>query len=295
MYTLCTLTVSKLQFRQRAARLRTHGFWLGFRWCSALSDLLPPTLCFCLCRFGTCYGPLTCLDLCSLSVFTYVICIMCFVTVSKLQFGQREARLRTHGFWLGFRWCSAFSHPLPPTSCFCLCRFSTCYGPLTCLDLCRVHTLCTLTVSQLRFRQREARLRTHGFWLVVCILCVCILTVSKLQFRQREARLRTHGFWVGFRWCSAFSHPSPPTSCFCLRRFGNCYGPRICFDLCSVYTLYILTVSKLQFRQREARLRTHGFWLCSAFSHPLPPTSCFCLCRFGTCYGPLTCLDLCSV
>ena len=126
VYTLCTLTVSKLQFRQRAARLRTHGFWLGFRWCSALSDLLPPTSCFCLCRFGTCYGPLTCLDLCSLSVFTYVICIMCFVTVSKLQFGQREARLRTHGFWLGFRWCSAFAHPLPPTSCFCLCRFSTC-------------------------------------------------------------------------------------------------------------------------------------------------------------------------
>ena len=129
----------------------------------------------------------------------------------------------------------------------------------------------------------------------VYILCVCILTVSKLQFRQREARLRTHGFGVGFRWCSAFSHPSPPTSCFCRRRFGNCYGPLICFDLCSVYTLYILTVSKLQFRQREARLRTHGFWLCSAFSHPLPPTSCFCLCRFGTCYGPLTCLDLCSV
>ena len=109
-----------------------------------------------------------------LTCVAYVICIMCFVTVSKLQFGQREARLRTHGFWLGFRWCSAFAHPLPPTSCFCLCRFSTCYGPLTCLDLCSVHTLCTLTVSQLQFRQREARLRTHGFWLVVCVYTLCI-------------------------------------------------------------------------------------------------------------------------
>ena len=127
----------------------------------------------------------------------------------------------------------AFPHPLPPTSCFCLCRFGTCYGPITCLDLCRVFT-------------------------------VCILTVSKLQFRQREARLRTHGLWLGFRWCSAFSHPLPPTSCFCLCGFGclyTCYRPLTCLDLCSVYTLCILTVSKMQFRQREARLRTHGFWV----------------------------------
>ena len=39
---------------------------------------------------------------------------------------------------------------------------------------------------------------------LTCVLW--ILTVSKLQFRHREARLRTHGFWLGFRWCSAFSH-----------------------------------------------------------------------------------------
>ena len=247
--------------------MRTYGFWLGFRWCSAFSHPLPPTSCFCLCGFGclyTCYRPLTCLDLCSV----YTLCIL---TVSKLQFRQREARLRTHGLWLGFRWCSAFPHPLPPTSCFCLRRFGTCYGPMTCLDLRRVFT-------------------------------VCILTVSKLQFRQREARLRTHGLWLGFRWCSAFPHPLPRTSCFCLCRFGTCYGPVTCLDLCRVFTVCILTVSKLQFGQREARLRTHGFWLgfrwCSAFSHPLPPTSCFCLCRFGClyiCYRPLTCLDLRSV
>ena len=204
-------------------------------------------------------------------------CVLWILTVSKLQFRHREARLRTHGFWLGFRWCSAFSHPLPTTSCFCLRRFGclyTCYGPITCLDLCTVYT-------------------------------VYILTVSKLQIRHRAARLRTRGFRLGFRWCSAFSHPLPTTSCFCLRRFGclyTCYGPITCLDLCTVYTVYILTVSKLQFRHRAARLRTRGFRLrfrwCSAFSHPLPTTSCFCLSTFGcsyTCYGPLTCLDLCTV
>ena len=74
---------------------------------------------------------------------------------------------------------------------------------------------------------------------LTCVLC--ILTVSKLQFRHREARLRTHGFWLGFRWCSAFSHPSPTTSCFCLCRFGclyTCYSPITCRDLCTVYTVY---------------------------------------------------------
>ena len=69
-------------------------------------------------------------------------CVLCILTVSKLQFRHRAARLRTHGFRLGFRWCSAFSHPLPTTSCFCLYTFGcsyTCYGPLTCLDLCTVY------------------------------------------------------------------------------------------------------------------------------------------------------------
>ena len=58
---------------------------------------------------------------------------------------------------------------------------------------------------------------------LTCVLW--ILTVSKLQFRHREARLRTHGFWLGFRWCSAFSHPLPTTSCFCLRRLTVAYIP----------------------------------------------------------------------
>ena len=78
-----------------------------------------------------------------LPVLTCVLCILCILTVSKLQFRHRAARLRTHGFRLGFRWCSAFSHPLPTTSCFCLytfgCSYTTCYGPLTCLDLCTVY------------------------------------------------------------------------------------------------------------------------------------------------------------
>ena len=77
-----------------------------------------------------------------LPVVTCVLCILCILTVSKLQFRHRAARLRTHGFWVGFRWCSAFSHPLPTTSFFGLRRFVcfytcyTCYGPLTCLVLC---------------------------------------------------------------------------------------------------------------------------------------------------------------
>ena len=145
---------------------------------------------------------------------TYLVwtCVLYIFTVSKLQFRHREARLRTHGFWLGFRWCSAASHPLPMTSCFCLCRFGclyTCYGPITCLDLCTVYT-------------------------------VYILTVSK---RHRAARLRSRGFRLGFRWCSAFSHPLPTTSCFCLYTFGCAYtyGPITCLDLCTVF-LFILTV-----------------------------------------------------
>ena len=55
--------------------------------------------------------------------------------------GVREEQSQ-RGFRLGFRWCSAFSHPQPTTSCFCLSTFGcsyTCYGPLTCLDLCTVY------------------------------------------------------------------------------------------------------------------------------------------------------------
>ena len=66
--------------------------------------------------------------------YLLLTCVLYIFTVSKLQFWHREARLRSHGFWLGFRWCSAFSHPLPTTSCFCLYTFGcsyTCYGALT--------------------------------------------------------------------------------------------------------------------------------------------------------------------
>ena len=172
-----------------------------------------------------------------------------------------------------FGWCSAFSHPLPTTSCFCLYTFGcsyTCYGALT------------------------------FSWPVYCIFS---------RFRScsfgtvRRGCERT--VFGSALWCSAVSHPLPMTSCFCLCRFGclyTCYGPITCLDLCTVYTVYIWTVSKLQFRHRAARLRSRGFGLgfrwCSAFSHPLPTTSCFCLYTFGcayTYYGPITCLDLCTV
>ena len=101
--------------------MRTHCFWLGFRWCSAFSDPLPTTACFCLCRFGCLYLLRSnCLSFTCVSPVLYLC--MCILTVSKLQFRQREARLRTHCFWLGFRWCLAISDPLPTTSCFCLLR-----------------------------------------------------------------------------------------------------------------------------------------------------------------------------
>ena len=199
------------------------------RW---LIYLLRSTYLSCTVYFNTCYGPLTCLVLCILIPATvhYTCLVLCIFTVSKLQFRHRAARLRTHGFWLGFRWCSAFSHPLPTTACFCLCRFGCLYIPAT---------------VQLP--------------VLTCVLCIlCILTVSKLQFRHRAARLRTHGFRLGFGWCSAFSHPLPTTACFCLYTFGcsyTCYGPLTCLDLC----ILSITVSKLQFRHREARLRTHAF------------------------------------
>ena len=157
-----------------------------------------------------------------LPVVTCVLSILCILTVSKLQFRHRAARLRTHGFWLGVRWCSAFSHPLPPTSCL------------------------SALVRWLIYLLRSNYLS----WPVFCLYCVlCIWRVSQLQFRRRAARFR-----VGLRWCSAFSHPLPTTSFFCLRRFG-------CFYFYTCYTCY-------------------------------GPLTCLVL-YFNTCYGPLTCLVLC--
>ena len=147
---------------------------------------------------------------------------------------------------------------------------------------------------------------------VTCVLCIlCPLRVSKLQFWHRAARLRTHGFWLGVRWCSAFSHPLPPTSCFCLRRFGGlytCYGPITCLDLCSVYTVYCVferfrswvygfrsdcdgvrpfrsVANDLFFWFAQVRLLLYLLYL-------LRSTYLSCTVYFNTCYGPLTCLVL---
>ena len=92
--------------------------------------------------------------------------------------------------------------------------------------------------NDLPFLSVQVRLLIYLLRSVFMPATVCIFTVSKLRFRHREARLQTHGFWFGFRWCSAFSHPSPTTSCFCLCRFGcvytcyTCYGPLTCLVLC---------------------------------------------------------------
>ena len=126
---MCILTVSKLQFRQREARLRTPCFWLGFRWCSAFLGSVANDLMFL-------FVQVRLLILATVQLRVLYVCMcMCILTVSKLQFRQREARLRTHCFWLGFRWCLAFSDPLPTTSCFCLRRFGCLYllyGPIPC-------------------------------------------------------------------------------------------------------------------------------------------------------------------
>ena len=121
--------------------LRIHGihsihgstvfgrFGLVFRWCSVFLGSVANDLMFLFVQVRLLI-PATV----QLRVLYLCMC-MCILTVSKLQFRQREARLRTRCFWLGFRWCLAFSDPLPTTSCFCLCRFAvayTCYGPITC-------------------------------------------------------------------------------------------------------------------------------------------------------------------
>ena len=77
---------------------------------------------------------------------------------------------------LGFRWCLAFSDPLPTSFIFVSVqvRLLTCYGPLpvsfngfeaAVSAACTVLYLCLLTVSKLQFRQRVEGLRTHCFWL----------------------------------------------------------------------------------------------------------------------------------
>ena len=113
--------------------LRIHGihsilgntvfgrFGLGFRWCSAFLRSVANDLMFL-------FVQVRLLILATVQLRVLYVCMcMCILTVSKLQFRQREARLRTHCFWLGLRWCLAFSDPLPTTSCFCLRRFGCLY------------------------------------------------------------------------------------------------------------------------------------------------------------------------
>ena len=119
---------------------------------------------------------------------------------------------------LGFRWCLAFSDPLPTSFIFVSVqvRLLTCYGPLpvsfhgfeaavsaACGRVANALFLACLS-SDLGgvwpFRIRGQRASFLSLCRLGClpatVLYLCLLTVSKLQFRQRVEGLRTHCFWL---------------------------------------------------------------------------------------------------
>ena len=170
-------------------------------------------------------------------------------------------------FGLGFRWCLAFSHPLPTKSIFV---FGPCFG--TCLSsglqLCHGGGYFFLSlegsvsnvspVFRFRFRAFLVVLGSDlgGVWpfrihcrrepFLSLSLEGSVGNVSPVFcFRFRSVFGR---FGLGFRWCLAFSHPLPTKSIFV-------FGPG-------------LSLEDMSFQQRFASLSAAGFvaywsfWAC---------------------------------
>ena len=95
----------------------------------------------------TCYGPITCLHLC---------------TVYTMYFNGFEAAVSAW-IWMVLGLFASVANDHMFLSVHVRLFIYTCYGPLTLFDLCILSILCILTVLKLASRHREARLRTLAF------------------------------------------------------------------------------------------------------------------------------------
>ena len=180
---------------------------------------------------------------------------------------------------LGFRWCLAFSDPWPTSFIFVSVqvRLLTCYGPLpvSCNGFeAAVSAACGRVANALFLACYEPGFR--------CCLAFSDPLPTSFIFVSVQVRLLTcygplpvscNGFEAAVsaacgrvanaRFLAGLSSDLGGLWPFRIR----CQRPSF-LSLCrlgclpaTVLDLFLLTVAKLQFRQRVEGLRTHGFWL----------------------------------